>query len=162
MPEPDVTRPGEVTAPLPDRTDARLVFIGRIRTPFRSREECPHQGNLAGPVCRIEIDEPWQGALKGIEAYARIEVLYWLHFARRDLVLQSPKSDGQTVGTFALRSPLRPNPIASALVRLVGVEPGAVLVHGLDCIDGTPLLDIKPDRCPHSSPAEADAPRQEP
>jgi tRNA (adenine37-N6)-methyltransferase len=154
---PDAMRPGEAAAPLPDRTDARLVFIGRIRTPFLSRDECPHQGNLAGPVCRIEIDGPWQPALKGIEACDRLEVLYWLHFARRDLVLQSPKSDGQTVGTFALRSPLRPNPIASALVRLVGVEPGAVLVRGLDCIDGTPLLDIKPDRCAHSPPVNAAA-----
>jgi tRNA-Thr(GGU) m(6)t(6)A37 methyltransferase TsaA len=161
MRAPDATRPGEAAAPLPERTDARLVFIGRIRTPFLSRGECPHQGNLAGPVCRIEIDEPWQAALKGIEAYDRIEVLYWLHFARRDLVLQSPHSDGRTLGTFALRSPLRPNPIASSLVRLVGVEPGAVLVRGLDCIDGTPLLDIKPDRCPHSPPAETEAPRHE-
>jgi tRNA (adenine37-N6)-methyltransferase len=147
---PDVTRPGEVAAPLPDRTDARLVFIGRIRTPFPTREACPRQGDPAGPVCRIEIDEPWRAALSGLEACERIEVLYWLHFARRDLVLQSPRSDGETRGTFALRSPLRPNPIASSLVKVVGVEAGAVLVRGLDCLDGTPLLDIKPDRCPYS------------
>ena len=146
----DVTRPGEVAAPLPDRTDARLVFIGRIRTPFLARDQCPRQGDPAGPVCRIEIDEPWRAALKGIEACERIEVLYWLHFARRDLLMQSPRSDGETLGTFALRSPLRPNPIASSLVTVVGVEPGAVLVRGLDCLDGTPLLDIKPDRCPYS------------
>ena len=150
MSGPDVTRPGEVAAPLPDRTDARLVFIGRVRTPFLTREACPRQGDPAGPVCRIEIDEPWRVALKGLEACERIEVLYWLHFARRDLVLQSPKSDGETRGTFALRSPLRPNPIASSLVKVVAVEAGAVLVRGLDCLDGTPLLDIKPDRCPYS------------
>jgi tRNA-Thr(GGU) m(6)t(6)A37 methyltransferase TsaA len=147
---PDFTRPGEVETPLPDRTDARLVFIGRIRTPFLTRDDCPRQGDPAGPVCRIEIDEPWHAALKGIEAYERIEVIYWLHFARRDLVLQSPKSNGEALGTFALRSPLRPNPIATSLVRLVGVEPGAVLVRGLDCLDGTPLLDIKPDHCAYS------------
>ena len=150
MPGPDSTRPGEVEAPLPDRTDARLIFIGRIRTPFLTRDQCPRQGDPAGPVCRIEIDEPWQAALKGIEAYERIEVIYWLHFARRDLVLQSPRSNGEALGTFALRSPLRPNPIATSLVRLVGVEPGAVLVRGLDCLDGTPLLDIKPDHCAYS------------
>jgi tRNA-Thr(GGU) m(6)t(6)A37 methyltransferase TsaA len=155
VPGPDSIRPGEVAVPVPPRTDARLVFIGRIRTPFRSRDQCPRQADPAGHLCRIEIDEPWRVALKGIEAYERIEVLYWLHFARRDLVLQSPKSNGETLGTFALRSPLRPNPIASSLVRLVGVEPGAVLVRGLDCLDGTPLLDIKPDRCPYSPLAHA-------
>ena len=48
---------------------------------------------------------------------------------------------------FSLRSPVRPNPIGTALARLVGIEGGTVLVQGLDCIDGTPLLDLKPDRC---------------
>jgi tRNA (adenine37-N6)-methyltransferase len=62
-------------------------------------------------------------------------------------VLQSPKSNGETSGTFALRSPVRPNPIATSLVRLVGLEPGVAFVRGLDCLDGTPLLDLKPDRC---------------
>jgi tRNA (adenine37-N6)-methyltransferase len=138
---------------LPDRTDARLVFIGRIRTPFLTRDQCPRQGREDGPVCRLEIDEPWRPAIVGLENYERIEVLYWLHQARRDLVTQSPKSDGRTTGTFALRSPVRPNPIATALVKLEGIEPGVLLVRGLDCLDGTPLLDIKPDRCSYSPPA---------
>jgi tRNA (adenine37-N6)-methyltransferase len=141
------TRAGEVEAPLPERTDARLVYIGRIRTPFLTRADCPRQGRHDGPICRIEIDEPWQDGLKRLETYDHVEVIYWMHQARRDLVLQSPKSDGQTSGTFALRSPVRPNPIATSLVRLVGLEPGVVLVRGLDCLDGTPLLDLKPDRC---------------
>ena len=71
-----------------------------------------------------------------------------MHEARRDLVLQKPRA-GTLHGTFALRSPVRPNPIASSLVELTGVKDGALLVRGLDCIDGTPLLDIKPDHCPH-------------
>jgi tRNA (adenine37-N6)-methyltransferase len=143
----DDTRAGEVVAPLPDRTDARLVFIGRIRTPFLTRADCPRQGSRDGPICRIEIDEPWRDGLKRLDAYEQVEVIYWMHQARRDLVLQSPKSNGETAGTFALRSPVRPNPIATSLVRLVGLEPGIVLVRGLDCLDGTPLLDLKPDRC---------------
>lgn len=149
----DATRTGELEIPLPERTDGRLVFIGRIRTPFATRDDCPRQGSVEGPVCRIEIDEPWRPGLKGLERYERIEVLYWLHLARRDLVQQSPKSDGQPTGVFALRSPLRPNPIGTALVTLIGVEADALLVRGLDCIDGTPLLDIKPDRCAYSPPA---------
>ena len=138
---------------MPERSDARVVFIGRIRTPFTTRDECPRQGKADGPLCRIEIEAPWRAALKGLEGVTRIEVLYWLHEARRDLLQQSPKSNGETVGTFALRSPNRPNPIGTALAEIVSVEEGAVTVRGLDCLDGTPLVDLKPDRCAHSPSA---------
>jgi len=74
-------------------------------------------------------------------------VIYWLDQSRRDLVLQSPKNNGNTRGTFSLRSPVRPNPIATSIVKFVGIEGNTVLVRGLDCLVGTPLLDIKPDRC---------------
>jgi tRNA-Thr(GGU) m(6)t(6)A37 methyltransferase TsaA len=143
------TRPGETEAPLPERTDARLVFIGRIRTPFATRDDCPRQGRQDGPICRVEIDALWQPALKGIEAFGELDLLYWMHEARRDLLTQTPRSGG-TLGTFALRSPVRPNPIALSRVKLEGVEGGVLLVRGLDCLDGTPLLDIKPHRCNHS------------
>jgi tRNA (adenine37-N6)-methyltransferase len=146
----DATRAGEIEAALPERTDARLVFIGTIRTPFTTRDDCPRQGRSDGPLCRIEIRTPWQQALKGLDRFARVEVIYWMHLARRDLVLQSPKSNGETHGTFALRSPVRPNPIATSLCDLVAVEEGAVIVRGLDCVDGTPLIDLKPDRCGYS------------
>lgn len=74
-------------------------------------------------------------------------MLYWLHLSRRDLVLQSPANDGTVRGTVALRSPVRPNPIGTAIVRLVGRDgDGTLLVRGLDCLDGTPLIDLKPDR----------------
>lgn len=145
-PESDPLRAGETQAPLPDRTDARLVFIGRIRTPFVTRDLCPRQGSADGPECRIEVDQPWQAGLRGLETYEQVEVLYWLHEARRDLAVQCPKSDGNLIGTFALRSPLRPNPIGTSICALVRVDPGALVVRGLDCLDGTPLLDIKPYR----------------
>jgi tRNA (Thr-GGU) A37 N-methylase len=61
-------------------------------------------------------------------------------------VLQTPNRTGQTTGTFALRSPVRPNPIASSVVELVAVEGATLQVRGLDCLDGTPLIDLKPDR----------------
>ena len=85
--------------------------------------------------------------LDGIETYERIEVLYWLHELRRDLVRQSPANDGATRGTFSLRSPVRPNPIGTALAMLVKREGATLLVRGLDCLDKTPLVDLKPDRC---------------
>jgi tRNA (adenine37-N6)-methyltransferase len=140
-------RPGEVAVEPPPATDAGLVFIGRIRTPWIDRLQCPRQGRQNGPLCGLELFEPWVAALDGIAEYERLEVLYWLHQSRRDLVRQSPKSDGVARGAFSLRSPVRPNPIGTALVRLVGVEGATVLVRGLDCLDGTPLLDLKPDRC---------------
>ena len=140
-------RAGEVAVAMPQATDAGLVFIGRIRTPWTDRLACPRQGRLDGPVCRIEVAEPWAAGLAGLSGYDKVEVLYWLDRSRRDLVLQSPRSDGTTRGVFSLRSPVRPNPIGTSLAALVGIEGGTVLVRGLDCLDGTPLVDLKPDRC---------------
>ena len=143
----DELRRNEVTVELP-APDAGLVFIGTIRTPWKSRRDCPHGGDVDGPLCRIEVREPWAAGLDGIEANEWVQVLYWLHEARRDLIRQSPNRDGSTQGTFALRSPLRPNPIGSSVVRLVRRQGSVLEVRGLDCIDGTPLLDLKPDSCP--------------
>ena len=88
-----------------------------------------------------------------VGAHAGHDRFHLLHQARRDLVMQSPKSDGEATGVFALRSPLRPNPIATVVAAVVRVEPDAIVVRGLDCIDGTPLIDIKPERCAYSPPA---------
>jgi tRNA-Thr(GGU) m(6)t(6)A37 methyltransferase TsaA len=139
-------RAGERAVPAPPPTDAGLVYIGRIHTPWRSRMVTPRQGRHDGPTCRIEVFEPWVEALDGIAQFERIEVLYWLHQSRRDLVMQSPANDGTVRGTFSLRSPARPNPIGTSIARLLGIEGATLLVRGLDCLDGTPLLDIKPDR----------------
>jgi tRNA-Thr(GGU) m(6)t(6)A37 methyltransferase TsaA len=137
-------RVGEVAVALPSRTDGGIFFIGMIHTPWRTRRDCPKRGSFDGPVCSIVVDDRWQAALTDIDGYRRIQVLYWMHHARRDLVLQTPFGKA-TTGTFALRSPVRPNPIASSIVELVGVEGTTLQVRGLDCVDGTPLLDLKPD-----------------
>jgi tRNA-Thr(GGU) m(6)t(6)A37 methyltransferase TsaA len=144
----DELRTGEVAIKLPVATDAGLIFIGRIRTPWTSRQDVPRQGRLDGPLCRIEIFPPWVPALQALEHYEQAEVIYWLHQARRDLALQSPANDGNVRGTFSLRSPVRPNPIGTSIVRLIGIQVSVVLVRGLDCLDETPLIDLKPDRCP--------------
>src|SRR5579871_5054627 len=139
-------RENEVAVEPPSRFDAGLVFIGVIHTPWTSRLECPRQGRRDGPACSIEVFEPWAAGLDGIEAYDSVEVLYWLHESRRDLVRQSPASDGATRGTFSLRSPVRPNPIGTAVASLIGRKGAILTVKGLDCLDGTPLVDLKPDR----------------
>jgi tRNA-Thr(GGU) m(6)t(6)A37 methyltransferase TsaA len=143
-------REGELAIEMPKANDAGLVFIGRIRTPWTSRVDTPRQGRHDGPVCRLEIFEPWLPALKGVDFYNYLEVIYWLHQSRRDLVLQSPKDNKSTRGTFSLRSPQRPNPIGTSIVKLIGIEGNTVLVRGLDCLDETPLIDLKPDRCEFS------------
>ena len=148
-------RTGEIAVPMPGAGDASVYFIGRIRTPWLTRADCPKRGDaIAGPLCRLEIVEPWLSAIEGIDRHERLQVLYWMHLARRDLVRQSPRSDGRTTGTFALRSPVRPNPIASAIVNFVRREENVIVVRGLDCVDQTPLIDIKPERCPHDIAAQ--------
>jgi tRNA-Thr(GGU) m(6)t(6)A37 methyltransferase TsaA len=139
-------RSGEVAVDLPGRTDAAVYFIGRIHTPWIDRLQCPRQGRADGPTCRIEVFAPWDEGLDSIGEFERLEVLYWLHESRRDLILQSPRSDGAARGVFSLRTPVRPNPIGTAIVQLVKVEGPVLLVRGLDCLDGTPLIDLKPDR----------------
>ena len=141
-------RPGEVATTIDRDVDAGVYFIGRIRTPWKTTSDCPKKGDRSGPVCRIEVIPEWQPALAGLESQSHLQILYWMHQARRDLTHQNPGSGGRIIGTFAIRSPLRPNPIASSNVDLVGIENGALLVRGLDCVDGTPLIDIKPDHCP--------------
>ncbi|MEK1887810.1 MAG: tRNA (N6-threonylcarbamoyladenosine(37)-N6)-methyltransferase TrmO [Phyllobacterium sp.] len=139
-------RTNEVAVKAPDPMDAALTFIGRISTPWASRLTCPRQGRHDGPLCTIEVFEPWVAALEGVAAFERLEILYWLDRSRRDLVLQSPANNGAVRGTFSLRSPVRPNPIGTAIVKLEQATGPILSVRGLDCLDGTPLLDIKPDR----------------
>src|SRR6202453_2250141 len=140
-------RRNEIAVEAPASFDVGLTFIGIIRTPWTSRLDCPRQGRTDGPIRRIEGAEHWLAALDGVEELARIEVLYCLHESRRDLVRQSPADDGETRSTFALRSPVRPNPIGTALVGLVERTGAPLLGRGLDCLDGTPLIDLKPARC---------------
>jgi tRNA (Thr-GGU) A37 N-methylase len=64
--------------------------------------------------------------------------------APRNLLLQVPRHYGETRGVFALRSPARPNPIALSVAELIAIEGLRIEVRGLDCLDGTPLLDLKP------------------
>jgi tRNA (adenine37-N6)-methyltransferase len=139
-------RAGEVAVALPSQTDAGVYFIGTIHTPWRTRGECPKRGSPDGPICSIAVDERWRAALTDLGNHRRIQVLYWMHRARRDLVLQTPFRTGQTTGSFALRSPVRPNPIASSIVDLVAIDGTTLQVRGLDCLDGTPLIDLKPER----------------
>ncbi len=137
-------RDGEVTTELPATTDAGVYFIGRIRTPWTDRMQCPKNPREADAVCTIELDPRFQAGLKDVETCTHIVLLYWMDKAPRDITVQVPRHYGTPRGTFALRSPARPNPIAMSVVKLLGIEGNKLSVIGVDCLDGTPLLDIKP------------------
>ena len=137
-------RPGEVALELPAAYDASVYFIGRIRTPFKSRAECPRNTAESNAVGRVELDVRFAAGLEDLGLYSHLWLLYWMDRARRDLIQQVPAHLGRPRGTFALRSPVRPNPIALAAVELLGIDGATLRVRKVDCIDGTPLIDIKP------------------
>ena len=144
MAEKSGVRPGEVAIEQPAGFDAGLYFIGRIRTPFKTRQECPRNTAQSEAVGRVEVNPRYAAGLKDLQLYSHVILLYWMDQARRDLVEQVPGHLDRARGTFALRSPVRPNPIALAVVELVGIEGTTLTVRHVDCMDGTPLLDIKP------------------
>ena len=145
-------RPGEIALPFDPATeadDARVVFIGRIASPWRTRADCPK--NLArarerGQSATLEIDAPYRPGLAGLVPGSRAIVLYWMHYARRDLIVQKPRHKETAAGVFSLRSPVRPNPIAVATVNILAIDEaaGRVTIDAIDCLDGTPLVDLKP------------------
>ena len=128
--------------------DARLRFIGRLRTPW-SRGNCPknlREARERGGVFRVEIDPPFRAGLAGLQAGQPVILLYWTGAARRDLIVLSPSHRDAPTGVFALRAPSRPNPIAVAVVRVLALDllAGVLTVDALDAFDGTALLDVKP------------------
>jgi tRNA-Thr(GGU) m(6)t(6)A37 methyltransferase TsaA len=137
-------REGEKVVELPVKTDAGIYFIGRIHTPWNKRKDCPKNARESDAVCTVELDERFADGLKDIETCTHLVVLYWMDRSPRNLVLQVPGDYGVQHGTFALRSPARPNPIAMSVVKLLHIEGNNLIVTGLDCLDGTPLIDIKP------------------
>ena len=143
-PDPYGLRPGETAVALPETFDAGLYFIGRIRTPWTRREDCPKNARESDAVCTIAVDPRWAAALEGVETCTHLIVLYWMDKSRRDIAVQVPRHYGKGRGTFALRSPARPNPIGMSVVALKGIAGHTLSVTGLDCLDNTPLIDIKP------------------
>jgi tRNA-Thr(GGU) m(6)t(6)A37 methyltransferase TsaA len=141
------SRPGEVRlardpAVLP--ADAGLVFIGHIETPWSDLSACPRNGRKSDAICRVHVSDAYAEGLKSVATCSHLILLYWMSVARRDLIVQAPSFAGTTHGCFALRSPVRPNPVSLSVVDLLGVDGNVLSVRGLDCLNGTPLVDIKP------------------
>ena len=100
-------------------------------------------------VSKITINPEYSGSLSGLEGFSHIIVIWWQHrvdFSRKLTDTLHPRGDESLplTGRFATRSPHRPNPLGLAIVRLLSVEGNILAVQGLDAIDGSPVLDIKP------------------
>jgi tRNA-Thr(GGU) m(6)t(6)A37 methyltransferase TsaA len=125
----------------------QLRPIGLIETPFGSKEDCPRNGRQIQPppACTAVVEEAYWDGLAGLEGFSHLILLYWMHAAKPMELCFTPPFDTDKRGIFATRAPWRPNPIALSVVQFDGFEaPGRLRVRNLDCLSGTPLLDIKP------------------
>jgi tRNA-Thr(GGU) m(6)t(6)A37 methyltransferase TsaA len=95
-------------------------------------------------LATVELEERYRQGLGGIELMSHLILLYWLDRSARNLIIQAPSHAPEPRGVFALRSPVRPNPIGLAVVELVSVADTTLTIRNIDCVDGTPLIDIKP------------------
>jgi tRNA-Thr(GGU) m(6)t(6)A37 methyltransferase TsaA len=130
---------------LTDEIDSVILKpIGVIRTPYRRREDIPRQGRLSHVPCEIEVFQQYSAGLRDIELCTHLFVLFWLHLSDRTKLIGVPPHDGREHGVFATRSPHRPNPIAVDIVELLEVRGNRLAVKGMDALDGSILLDIKP------------------
>lgn len=158
-----IKREGEIELdfdPAESADDARLAFIGRIRSPWTDRSACPKNMNAAreaGQPATVEIDPVWRAGLAGLERASHIVLLTWLDRSPRNLIVQKPRHAQAPSGIFALRSPARPNPIGLHVVKLLRVDhaEGVLHIEAIDVLDGTPLVDIKPYYASTDAVAEA-------
>ena len=129
--------------------DGNVVFIGRIASPWTSRESCPKNMRTAretGQAATVFIDPPYRDGLLALERASHIVILSWLHHAPRTLIVQKPRHAAEPKGVFSLRSPARPNPIGLHVAGLIAVDIGSgrIDIDAIDVLDGTPVSDIKP------------------
>ena len=121
--------------------------IGRISTPWKQIADCPRNGRQPDPAppCTIHVFEPFVSGLQSLEGFSHLIVLYWLDQAKPAELVFTPPFDSTPRGVFATRGPRRPNPIGLSVVAFDGfLSAGNLAVRFLDCVDGTPLIDIKP------------------
>jgi len=106
----------------------------------------PRFGNFAEEISEIIVDEKFAEALKGIDDYSHVIIVYWMDGVKEHVITHQPQGNPNVpvVGIFACRCPQRPNPIAITTVRLMAHEGNRIKVKGLDILDGTPIIDIKP------------------
>ena len=127
-------------------TDYEVRPIGWVRSRLKERHEAPHQGRPAGVEADLVMEERVIQGLDGIQAGDKLLVMCWLHRADREILRVHPRGNPANPerGVFATRSPDRPNPIGLCLVDVISIEGRTLKVRGLDALDGTPVVDLKP------------------
>lgn len=127
--------------------------VGHVSSPRTAREDAPRQGDEGAPECWLEFQPAVAEALADLAVGTDVIVLTWLHRADRDVLTVHPRGDATRppTGVFSTRSPDRPNPIGLHTVRVLALDGLRVRVDGLEAIDGTPLLDVKPVLDPRGS-----------
>jgi len=119
-----------------------LKIIGVVHSPYKNTSEAPFQGE--DTISEIEIFREYFDGLKDIDGFSHLHVFYWLHESQGFSLLVKTPWDTKPHGLFTTRSPHRPNPLGHAVVELVEQKGNILLVKGLDAIDDTPIIDIKP------------------
>ena len=120
-----------------------LKPIGVVHSPFKTLDQTPRWGTLTDATGEIEIFPQYEEGLFRIEEYRSIEVLFYFHESRRDILKVTPPHDKKERGVFASRAPVRPNPIGLTQMDLLEKKGRFLKVKNIDMLDGTPVLDIK-------------------
>jgi tRNA (adenine37-N6)-methyltransferase len=128
---------------------AELVIrpIGKLHTPWREVGDCPRNGRQPDPppLCTATVLPEFVPGLHSLEGFSHLILLYWMDQVRGPELVFTPPFDTQSHGVFATRAPRRPNPIGLSVVAFDGfAAPDTLKLRYLDCVDGTPLIDIKP------------------
>lgn len=120
--------------------------IGIVHSPFERQDDAPRQGIFTDKPSRITIYEKYRDGLSGLAAGDKVFILCWFDRAERDILKVKPHGHGkgEMRGVFSTRAPVRPNPISLTLVTIISINDLVLTVKGLEALDKTPVLDIKP------------------
>jgi tRNA-Thr(GGU) m(6)t(6)A37 methyltransferase TsaA len=129
-----------------ERGQIELRAVGCVASPLSDPGDAPRQGDEGAPAASIVLEEGFLEALRGIQPGDEMLVLTWLDRADREVLSVHPRGDRtrEPLGVFATRSAGRPNPIGLHRVRVDSIEGVRIRVDGLEAVDGTPVLDLKP------------------
>lgn len=120
----------------------QLKPIGIIHSLYKSKKDCPSQGRKE--IYWIEVSEQYVERLKDIEGFSHLILFYWLHSSKNYSLLVKTPWDSEPHGVFSTRSPDRPNSLGFSVVELIERKGHKLKVKGLDALEGTPLIEIKP------------------
>ncbi|WP_428534141.1 tRNA (N6-threonylcarbamoyladenosine(37)-N6)-methyltransferase TrmO [Rhodopila sp.] len=132
---------------MPDTPEMLLHPIGMLHTPWTAIADCPRNGRQLdpAPTCIARLLPELVEGLASLDGFSHLMLLYWVGPQPRPRLLFTPPFDSRPRGVFATRAPFRPNPIGLSVVAFDGfATPDTLKLRYLDCVDGTPLLDIKP------------------